>query len=159
MRHLFDSPLGVFGVEANDNAVTRLHFPEFVPGDFAADGGLSPIIETAEREILAYLTGDAKAFSVPLEPDGSDFMRAVWRQLRAIRFGDLMTYGEVAAAVGSPGASRAVGLACKHNPIPILIPCHRVVGSGGRLTGFSGGGLVMKKRLIDLEAGGLFKGI
>lgn len=159
MRHTFDSPLGVFGLEANEQAVTRLFFPEFVPDDFNADGISSPVLDTAEREIRAYLAGEAKAFTVPLEPGGDGFMLEVWRQLCAIGFGELMTYGEVARAVGSPGASRAVGLACKHNPIPILIPCHRVVGAGGKLTGFSGGGLGMKRRLIDLEAGGLFKGI
>ena len=83
-------------------------------------------------------------------------MRSVWERLCGIEFGEVMTYGGVAKALDKPGASRAVGMACRNNPIPLLIPCHRVVGAGNKLTGFSGGGVEMKRRLIEHEMGGLF---
>jgi methylated-DNA-[protein]-cysteine S-methyltransferase len=102
-------------------------------------------------ELLEYCAGTRTAFTFRLAPAGTPFRRRVWEALRRIPYGETRTYGEIAAAVGKPGAARAVGTANHHNPIPVVIPCHRVVGSGGRLCGF-GGGLDLKRRLLELEA-------
>ena len=102
-------------------------------------------------ELLEYFAGTRTEFTVPLSPAGTDFQRAVWRALQQIPYGETRAYGEIAEAVGRPGAARAVGTANHRNPIPIIIPCHRVVGSNGQLCGF-GGGLGVKRRLLELEA-------
>lgn len=151
MRAIVETAIGVIGVEGDADAVTSLYFPGFLPDGFAADAILPPVMETAVREIRDYLDGAITRFSVPVDPGGDGFRRAVWDCLLTIGYGQLMTYGEVAAAVGSPGGARAVGMACRTNPIPLIIPCHRVVGANGKLTGFSGGGLDVKQRLLNLE--------
>ena len=102
-------------------------------------------------ELLEYFAGTRTEFTVPLSPAGTDFQRAVWRALQRIPYGETRAYGEIAEAVGRPGAARAVGTANHRNPIPIIIPCHRVVGSNGQLCGF-GGGLGVKRQLLELEA-------
>ena len=156
MRAVFETTWGVLAVEANETAVTRLHLPGFVPDDFVATSASSPLLRQVEREIGEYFNRKRREFGIPLAPAGTGFMQAVWQRLVQIPFGELDTYGGVAKALGNPGASRAVGMACRNNPIPLLIPCHRVVGAGNKLTGFSGGGVDAKRRLIELEMGGLF---
>ena len=109
--------------------------------------------ETAEQ-LKAYFAGQLTEFDVPLAPPGgSAFERAVWAQIAAIPYGETTTYGEIARAVGNGAvdAARAVGTACNHNPVPVIVPCHRVVGAGGKLVGF-GGGLDRKRFLLQLEA-------
>ena len=112
-----------------------------------------PALAVVERQLQEYAKGERRAFDLPFEAEGTEFQRAVWRRLVAIPYGERWTYGDVARALRRPGASRAVGLACARNPIPLVIPCHRVVGSDGSLTGF-GGGMAMKRALLDLERGG-----
>lgn len=108
------------------------------------------LLEEAQRQLDAYFTGDLKAFDLPMNPAGSDFQRAVCAAMSAIPYGEVRTYGDLAKDLGS--AARAVGGACGHNPIPILIPCHRVIGSDGKLTGFSGGeGVDTKRQLLSHE--------
>ena len=98
-----------------------------------------------------YASGDDAAFAAPLDlNEGTDFQRDVWKALRAIPYGEVRTYGQIAAALGRPNAARAVGAACGANPVPVIVPCHRVVAAGGGLGGFSGG-LHWKKRLLHLE--------
>ncbi|MZD05089.1 methylated-DNA--[protein]-cysteine S-methyltransferase [Streptomyces sp. SID5785] len=104
------------------------------------------------EQLDAYFRGELTRFDVPLALHGTPFQRSVWDQLRAIPYGETRTYGELAEALGSPGASRAVGLANGKNPIGVIVPCHRVVGANGSLTGY-GGGLPRKQRLLDLERG------
>ncbi|MFZ5570726.1 MAG: methylated-DNA--[protein]-cysteine S-methyltransferase [Thermodesulfobacteriota bacterium] len=104
----------------------------------------------AKAQLRAYFKRERKRFDLPLAPEGTEFQLRVWRALQAIPYGDLASYQAIAAAAGNPRAARAAGAACGKNPIPIIIPCHRVVGSDGSLTGF-GGGLAVKQRLIDLE--------
>ena len=107
----------------------------------------------ALAELRAYFAGELTAFTVPLAaPGGSDFERGVSREMTLIPYGETLTYGEVARRLGDPGAARAVGVACNRNPIPVLGPCHRIVGAGGKLVGF-GGGLDRKVTLLELEAG------
>ncbi|MFG1778869.1 methylated-DNA--[protein]-cysteine S-methyltransferase [Micromonospora sp. NPDC049048] len=147
---VLDSPIGEFSVATDGANVCRAHFgraPGAVeePGDEAARQALA--------ELRAYFAGELLAFTVPLAaPDGSDFERGVWREMTLIPYGETLTYGEVARRLGDPGAARAVGVACNRNPIPVLVPCHRIVGAGGKLVGF-GGGLERKVKLLELEAG------
>lgn len=109
-------------------------------------------LDEVGAQLRAYFDGELTRFSVPLSvPGGSPFERAVWAQLSLIPYGETVTYGAVAKAVGDSGAARAVGLACNHNPIPVIVACHRVVGAGGKLVGF-GGGLERKRILLELEA-------
>lgn len=102
------------------------------------------------RQLRAYFAGELEAFDLPLAPQGTPFQLAVWKRLCEIPYGETISYGELARRVGNPNASRAVGLANGSNPIPIVIPCHRVIGSNGKLTGY-GGGLPIKEKLLALE--------
>jgi methylated-DNA-[protein]-cysteine S-methyltransferase len=104
------------------------------------------------EQLEGYFGGRRRTFTMPLAPEGTEFQRGVWRQLCTIPYGQTISYGELAARVGNPRASRAVGLANGQNPIAIIIPCHRVIGSSGKLTGY-GGGLSLKERLLALERG------
>jgi methylated-DNA-[protein]-cysteine S-methyltransferase len=110
------------------------------------------LLAEAVDQLRRYFAGALTSFDLPLSArGGSDFERAVWEQLGQIPYGEMRTYGEVAAAVGDREAARAVGIACNRNPLPIVLPCHRVVGAGGHLVGF-GAGLPRKRRLLELEA-------
>jgi len=106
--------------------------------------------EETVRQIQAYFKGDLKEFHVVLNPSGTDFQKRVWGELSRIPFGELRSYKEIARAIGNENASRAVGMANSKNPIPLIVPCHRVVGAGGKLTGFAHG-LAIKEKLIQLE--------
>jgi AraC family transcriptional regulator of adaptative response/methylated-DNA-[protein]-cysteine methyltransferase len=112
--------------------------------------GSDPVLSATAEELDAYFAGELRSFSVPLRAPGTPFQEAVWRELREVAWGTTTTYAELAARLGRPGAARAVGRANGDNRIAILLPCHRVVGSDGRLTGY-GGGLWRKRRLLELE--------
>lgn len=103
-----------------------------------------------ERELQDYLAGRRLEFTFPIKPEGSSFDLAVWEELGKIPYGETVTYGDVARSVGRPAAARAVGMANHRNPIPIAIPCHRVVAAGGKLGGY-GGGVELKRKLLDME--------
>ena len=102
------------------------------------------------QELEEYFNGERREFSFPIKPKGSPFQMAVWKELQQIPYGSTATYGEIAARIGNPKASRAVGMACNRNPILVAVPCHRVVGSNGKLTGFAAG-IDKKKILLKLE--------
>jgi len=124
-----------------------------LPGELgAAQDDPTPLLLTAAEELRAYFAGELREFRTPLNPHGTDFQREAWRALVAIPYGRTVTYGEQAMKLGNPKAARAVGLANNRNPIAIFIPCHRVVGADGSLTGYRGG-LDMKRRLLALEQG------
>jgi methylated-DNA-[protein]-cysteine S-methyltransferase len=144
------SPFGRIGLEEHDGAVTRLYLP--VDPAPAATGEESELLRRAFAQLEAYWQGRLRVFDLPLSPKGTDFMRRVWRQLCAVPYGHTASYRDIAAAVGNPRACRAVGLANHRNPLPLFIPCHRIVGRNGALTGYRGG-LDMKRALLDLEAG------
>jgi len=108
------------------------------------------ILIEAARQLRAYFAGALREFLLPLDIDGTDFQKRVWGQVAAIPYGETRSYLQIAQALGSPGAVRAVGAANGANPVPIVVPCHRVIGANGRLVGY-GGGLALKKRLLDLE--------
>jgi methylated-DNA-[protein]-cysteine S-methyltransferase len=121
---------------------------------FSRSGRLKPAPTLAPvlRQLAEYFAGDRKQFDVPLAPRGTPFQLEVWRMLQRIPYGETRSYADIARSIGRPAATRAVGAANGANPIPIIIPCHRVIGTNGALTGF-GGGIAVKRRLLDLEAG------
>lgn len=135
-----------------------LHTIEFAP-EGTPDGREDPhfpvLVET-ERQLRAYFAGDLRQFDLPLDMVGTAFQQRVWRELLKIPYGETRSYSEVARTIGAPAAVRAVGSANGSNPIPIVVPCHRVIGSGGKLVGY-GGGLPLKRRLLALERGSLFE--
>ena len=139
------SPLGPLTLFAEDDHLTAL-----VYGDYGSYDDL-PLFREAKRQLEAYFAGQRQAFSLPLNPDGTAFQRRVWQSLCDIPYGRVISYRELAAQVGSPRAFQAVGQANGRNPLPILIPCHRVIGQNGSLTGY-GGGLHWKEYLLALEA-------
>lgn len=110
----------------------------------------TPLLNQAARELGEYFAGTRKAFTVPLRPEGTAFQTAVWEALLTIPYGETLSYGAVAAKIGKPKASRAVGMANNKNPLPIFIPCHRVIGADGKMVGY-GGGLNIKEALLKLE--------
>jgi methylated-DNA-[protein]-cysteine S-methyltransferase len=116
-------------------------------------GPETPVEREAATQLAEYLVGRRTEFTVPLKPEGTAFDHRVWDAVAAIPYGETVTYGEIARALGNPKGARAVGTANGRNPIPIIIPCHRVVAAGGRLGGY-GGGLPLKRRLLDLETRG-----
>ena len=144
------TPFGPMILEG-EQALTHLYLPNALP-DRKGMGAETPLLVRAREALLSYLAGERQGLDLPLAPVGTDFQRSVWTALKAIPYGQTRTYGEIAAAIGRPKAVRAVGQANHHNPLPIFLPCHRVVGSGGTLTGYAGG-LEMKKALLVLESG------
>lgn len=149
-RLAVDTPFGPMVLEGEEN-LTRLWLPNALP-DNRRRGEETPLLRAARTQLLEYLSGARRSFDLPLDPAGTDFQRSVWEALRAIPYGQTRTYGEIAAAVGRPRAVRAVGQANHVNPLPIFIPCHRVVGKNGALTGYAGG-LDLKSALLALESG------
>lgn len=158
MKYQFDTPYGPMAVESNDGAIIRLHFPDYIPDDFVSDSHPDALMQQTRDEVVAYLNKEIRAFSVPIDAQGTAFMQQAWQMLCDIPYGEVMSYGEVAKAMGCPGGARAVGMACRNNPIPLIIPCHRVLSQDGKLTGFFGGGLTLKQRLLDLEREIIVKG-
>ena len=151
------SPVGPLTLVASGSALAGLymedqrHLPGPVAFGTAGDPAAAPFAAAA-AQLDAYFAGELTDFDLDLEPAGTPFQRKVWMALRAIPYGQTVTYGQLAAGLGAPGSSRAVGLANGKNPISIVVPCHRVVGSDGSLTGY-GGGLPRKRFLLDLERG------
>ena len=148
---LFDTPVGAIGLEEENGAIVRLLLPGAPAPRIACHETL--LLTEGKRQLLEYLAGKRREFDLPLAPKGTEFYRSVWRALEEIPYGETRSYRDIAQAVGRPKAVRAVGQANHNNPIPIIIPCHRVVGANGSLTGY-GGGLDLKERLLRLEAGG-----
>ena len=145
---IVSSPVGPLTLTQEDQALTGLHFGEH-PQQGAE--GPTPLLEKAARQLEEYFAGQRKEFSLPLAPKGTEFQLRVWQALLQIPYGETRSYGELAAMVGNPKACRAVGGANHRNPLSILIPCHRVVGTKGNLTGYAGG-LAIKEFLLKLES-------
>jgi len=112
-----------------------------------------PVLKRVKRELAEYFAGRRKRFTVALDPQGSAFQRSVWKQIARVGYGDTLSYGELARRAGHPGSARAAGAATGRNPIGIIVPCHRIVGSNGSLTGYAGG-LARKRALLALEGAG-----
>ncbi|WP_203837305.1 methylated-DNA--[protein]-cysteine S-methyltransferase [Winogradskya humida] len=145
MRLVVDSPIGPLGVELDGLTVIGVRF------------GASPVADLSDKpavveQLEGYFAGTVTEFTVPISMrGGSSFERFVWAEIAKIPYGETRTYGDIAKAFGDVGAARAVGTACNRNPVPVLVPCHRVVGAGNKLVGF-GGGLPRKRQLLELEA-------
>jgi methylated-DNA-[protein]-cysteine S-methyltransferase len=148
------TPLGEVTVVADDDWLTELHLPGdrgVVPDD-ATEGG--PTVDRAAQQLGEWFAGEREHFDLPLAPAGTAFQRRVWAALVGVPYGETASYGDIAAAIGQPTATRAVGAANGRNPIPLIIPCHRIIGTDGSLTGYSGGGGIETKRyLLDFERG------
>lgn len=154
------SPVGQLRLVANDEAITRIEFEPFrAPVDGRPLGPRDddhPLLVEAVRQLTAYFAGELTEFDLPVDPVGSEFQQRVWKELQSIGYGSTASYGQIAVRLGmTPAASRAVGLANGRNPVPIVVPCHRVIGSDGTLTGYAGG-LERKRTLLGLESGALF---
>jgi len=160
----YDSPVGRLLLSASERGLTGLYMDDHRPAPASVSAGAveredgpahqaaSAVIAEARRQLELYFAGSLTEFDLPLAvSEGSEFQRRVWEELRTIPYGTTMSYGELARRIGNPGASRAVGLANGRNPISIIVPCHRVIGADGRLTGY-GGGLPRKQFLLALEA-------
>lgn len=148
---VFDTAVGRLGLAEEGGALVRLYLPgEPLP---PLEQRETPLLAEGRRQLLEYLQGARTCFALPLAPAGTEFRRKVWDALLDIPYGETITYGALAARLGKPKAVRAVGQANHHNPIPILLPCHRVIGADGSLTGY-GGGLKLKETLLALESPG-----
>jgi len=152
------SPIGPLTLTAEAGALTAIDFG--APAGYAdgASAGVAPappadaVLLEAVKQLAAYFAGERREFDLPLRPRGTPFQLTVWEALRRIPYGETVTYGELAAGVGRPTAARAVGSANHHNPLAIVVPCHRVIGADGTLTGYAGG-LATKAALLDMESG------
>jgi len=143
----FPSPVGNLSIAAEDDHITNIVFDTSVPNACKGD---SPVLHTAISQLNEYFAGVRKSFDLPLKFSGTEFQKQVWHELSKIPYGETVSYKELAERVGNIKACRAVGMANNKNPIPIIIPCHRVIGANGKLTGYAGG-LNVKKFLLDLE--------
>ncbi len=153
MKHVwaYETELGQVAIAEEHGRVTNLFFS----GEQVPDQMLREETETLKKaaiQLQEYLQGKRSAFDLPLSPEGTDFQKRVWEELMKIPYGETSSYGKLAGNIGKPGAARAVGLANNRNPIPVIIPCHRVIGANGSLVGY-GGGLPMKEKLLALEKG------
>ena len=144
-----DTPLGTLQIEATERGLCGIWFPSRSINQ-GPTPGKNRVISLAKQELNAFFAGELKTFSVPLDWYGTQFQESVWQALLAVPYGKTVTYGDVARAIGRPRSSRPVGGAVGKNPLPIIVPCHRVIGSDGSLTGFTGG-LDIKIRLLELE--------
>ena len=146
----FESPIGRLTIFANSGGITEIRFPNNSAPLVAESRQKNKYLNEAIEQLNAYFDGYLKTFDLPLSLHGTDFQNAVWAQLQKVTHGTTASYGQIAAAMGKPKAARAVGMANNKNRIPIIIPCHRVIGSDGSLTGFAGG-LEAKRWLLRHE--------
>ena len=149
---VIDTPIGPLTLVATDRALREVRFPNgrAVGPEDGPDEPDHPVLAAAARQLAEYFAGERVEFDVPLDPRGSPFQLAAWRGLTTIPFGETVSYGEQARRLGHPGKARAIGAANGSNPIPVIVPCHRVIGADGSLTGF-GGGIATKAWLLHHE--------
>lgn len=155
---ILDSPLGPVSIEATSDGITRITLRKGDGAEPVTEGAQrdddDPVLQQAVEQLRAYFAGDREAFDLPLAPAGTAFQQEVWAALRTIPYGHTWSYRQLAEAIGRPTASRAVGAANGRNPLPIVVPCHRVIGADGSLTGFRGG-VRFKRALLALEGSSL----
>lgn len=146
--YFYNTKTGKVGIAEESGKITNLVFGE--EAAFAEAVKETPLIKTAAKQLFEYLDGKRRGFDLPLAPMGTEFQQAVWSQLCKIPYGSTSSYKQIAAAIHQPCAARAVGMANNSNPIPIFIPCHRVIGANGDLKGYIGG-IEIKKLLLEIE--------
>lgn len=145
----YASPIGKIGIAEKNDAICQVFFSTEAPPDgFTLQK--SPVIERAERQLTEYFSGSRKEFDLPLNLGGTAFQTTVWQALQTIPAGETRSYKDIAVMIGKPGGSRAVGMANNRNPVAIIVPCHRVIGQDGSLTGYAGG-LAVKQYLLEHE--------
>ena len=151
---LFDSPVGELKLVASEKGLVAILWPDDNPARVRLNSPIgdteNPILLETERQLRAYFAGNLKEFTLPLDPHGTAFQKRVWDALLTIPFGETRSYAQIARQIGTPTAYRAVGSANGRNPLSIVAPCHRVIGTNGALTGFAGG-LATKQELLALE--------
>src|SRR5215467_9252172 len=145
---VMESPIGPLTLASTERGLVEVHFGEAIPPQGIID---ESIHRQAIQQLQEYFDGKRTVFDLPLDLQGTPFQKAVWARLQSIPYGETCSYGEIARSMGKPGAARAVGMANHDNPVAVVVPCHRVVGSDGSLTGYAGG-LDVKKRLLDIES-------
>lgn len=148
MEYIYNSPIGNILISADDNYLYGVSFTDSIKNN---DLIPNPIIQKTIQQLNEYFLGKRKSFNLPINPVGTDFQKRVWEELIKIPYGETRTYKEIASNIGKSQASRAVGNANNKNPIGIIIPCHRVIGSNNKLTGYAGG-LDKKEKLLKLES-------
>lgn len=146
---LIKSPIGTLLLVADASNVTQITVTEEICD---VNSAVNPVLVHAAREIEEYFAGRRREFTFPIRPNGTPFQQLVWKELRNIPFGCVVSYSDIAKRIGNPKASRAVGMACNRNPLLLTVPCHRVIGARGRLTGFAVG-IERKEFLLKLEGG------
>lgn len=144
----FDTPLGLMALGEEDGAIVRLYLPDSPTPRLMSHP--TPLLEEGRRQLLEYFAGERKEYDLPLAPRGTPFQQKVWGALRAIPWGEVRCYRDIAQAVDCPKGFRAVGMANHNNPLPIFIPCHRVIGADGSIGGYASG-LDMKRALLAIE--------
>lgn len=144
----YDSKIGKLGIVENGNAITHVYFGEIIPINVNLIE--TELLKKANEELQEYFSGKRKSFDLPLEPQGTEFQQKVWKVLQEIPYGKTYSYKDVAVKIGNEKACRAVGMANNKNPIALLIPCHRVIGTNGKLVGYAGG-LDIKEKLLNME--------
>ena len=157
MKHydFYDSPQGRMLLVASDEGLCGVYFDgqKYLPSiDAAWRRDANAVLRQAKRELGEYFGGGRKRFDTALAPEGTPFQRSVWKAISTVAFGETITYGELARRAASPGSARAAGAATGRNPIGVIVPCHRIVGSDGSLTGYAGG-IERKRALLALESG------
>ncbi len=147
-----ETPVGPVMVTATDQAITSIRFGTEMPENstLTAESAATPLLQEAARQLREYFSGTRRDFSLPLAPAGTPFQKSVWQALLTIPYGETCTYGQIAVQIGHNKSFRAVGMANNRNPIVIVVPCHRVLGYDGKLTGYAGG-LDIKEQLLNLE--------
>lgn len=157
MWTVIDTPIDPLRLVEHHDEIVAIEFTPFRDGDGRPRGDRAddhPVLLECARQLAAYFAGELTDFDLPLAPQGTDFQQRVWKELRLVPWGETTTYGTIAHRLGmTNAASRAVGLANGRNPVPVVVPCHRVIGADGSLTGFAGG-LPRKQKLLDLEQAG-----
>lgn len=151
MKHIgyYEFPVGVLGIAEDGAGITGIFF-KWEKASPPSPQAETPLLRAAAQQLREYFDGRRKAFDLPLSLHGTAFQLAVWKALRAIPYGETRSYGQIAESIGSPKACRAVGMANNRNPVAIVVPCHRVIGRDGGLTGYAGG-LDVKRYLLELE--------
>ena len=147
---LYHSTVGYLTIVSDDNYIRKIEFGKGGLEPNAERSDEHPLLVQAETQLMEYFSGNRRIFTLPLATCGTPFQKAVWNALQQIPYGETITYGQLAKMIDNPNAARAVGGGCNKNPIAIVIPCHRVIGTNGKLTGFAGG-INVKERLLALE--------
>jgi methylated-DNA-[protein]-cysteine S-methyltransferase len=152
MKNIFhyNTKIGIIGIEENGSAITKVYFINNDEQEEISEKNETALLKEAIKQLNEYFDGKRSSFDLQLQPQGTEFQNKVWKALIEIPFGETRSYGEIAKIIGNEKASRAVGMANNKNPIPIIVPCHRVIGANGKLVGYAGG-LDIKEMLLNLE--------